>query len=161
MPGVFLVDLLRRPTAAPLPVPLVWDSERKGVAPHLRRARSCWLPVGTASCGRWTTSPRACNGDGLAAALRAGAQVADLEFVQFHPTGMDLGRDPRPLASEALRGAGARLRDSQGEYLTAPVVKATWRRGTSSAGRWPADGGARELTGATWTPPARRHSGRH
>ena len=56
--------------------------------------------------------PAACSGDGLAAALRAGAQVADLEFVQFHPTGMDLGRDPRPLASEALRGAGARLRDS-------------------------------------------------
>jgi L-aspartate oxidase len=64
-----------------------------------------------------TTSPPACSGDGLAAALRAGAQVADLEFVQFHPTGMALGRDPRPLASEALRGAGARLRDSAGELL--------------------------------------------
>ena len=43
--------------------------------------------------------------------------MADLELVQFHPTGMDLGRDPRPLASEALRGAGARLRGSDGEYL--------------------------------------------
>jgi L-aspartate oxidase len=69
--------------------------------------------------GLWasTTSPAACYGSGLAAAMRAGAQVADLEFVQFHPTGMALGRDPRPLASEALRGAGARLRDVTGAYL--------------------------------------------
>jgi L-aspartate oxidase len=64
-----------------------------------------------------TTSPRECSGAGLAAALRAGVQAADLEFVQFHPTGMALGRDPRPLATEALRGAGARLRDASGEYL--------------------------------------------
>jgi L-aspartate oxidase len=64
-----------------------------------------------------TTSPPSCTGTGLAAAMRAGAQVADLEFVQFHPTGMALGRDPRPLASEALRGAGARLRDTTGGYL--------------------------------------------
>ena len=95
---------------------LVWDTEERA----LRRIYAGTVVLATGGYGQlWarTTSPRACSGDGLAAALRAGAQVADLELVQFHPTGMDLGRDPRPLASEALRGAGARLRGSDGEYL--------------------------------------------
>lgn len=95
---------------------LVWDRASKTV----RDIRASTVILATGGYGHlWagTTSPPACNGSGLAAALRAGAQVADLEFVQFHPTGMLLGRDPRPLASEALRGAGARLRDATGELL--------------------------------------------
>jgi L-aspartate oxidase len=56
-----------------------------------------------------TTTPRGVQGDGLALAALAGAAIADAEFVQFHPTAMDLGGDPAPLATEALRGEGARL----------------------------------------------------
>ncbi|HWD25202.1 MAG TPA: L-aspartate oxidase, partial [Acidimicrobiales bacterium] len=65
-----------------------------------------------------TTSPVTCTGDGAAAALRAGAALADLEFVQFHPTTLHVERDPRPLLSEAMRGEGAVLRDGAG----APVM---------------------------------------
>ena len=119
MPGIFLVDLLTTPDGDTVTGALVWDSEEKA----LRRMYAATVILATGGYGQlWarTTSPTACSGDGLAAALRAGAQVADLELVQFHPTGMDLGRDPRPLASEALRGAGARLRGSDGEYLNGP-----------------------------------------
>ncbi|HZZ89169.1 MAG TPA: L-aspartate oxidase [Caulobacteraceae bacterium] len=56
-----------------------------------------------------TTTPREVRGEGLALAALAGAAIADAEFVQFHPTAMDLGRDPAPLATEALRGEGAKL----------------------------------------------------
>ena len=54
-----------------------------------------------------TTNPVEATGDGLAIAARAGARLADLEMVQFHPTALDVGADPMPLVTEALRGAGA------------------------------------------------------
>jgi L-aspartate oxidase len=56
-----------------------------------------------------TTNPPEARGDGLGAAARAGALLADTEFVQFHPTAIAIGRDPAPLATEALRGEGAIL----------------------------------------------------
>jgi aspartate oxidase len=90
---------------------------RSGEALAVRAANVVLATGGYGQLWEATTSPAECNGSGLEAALRAGAQVADLEFVQFHPTGMALGRDPRPLATEALRGAGARLRDAAGDYL--------------------------------------------
>jgi L-aspartate oxidase len=62
-----------------------------------------------------TSNPLGARGDGLAMAARAGAELADLEFVQFHPTALDLGADPMPLATEALRGEGAVLVNSRGE----------------------------------------------
>jgi L-aspartate oxidase len=64
-----------------------------------------------------TTNPQVSTGDGVALALRAGAELADLEFVQFHPTVMWLGSDARgqqPLISEAVRGEGAHLVDRTG-----------------------------------------------
>jgi L-aspartate oxidase len=66
-----------------------------------------------------TTNPRELRGEGLAAAALAGAMVADPEFVQFHPTAIDIGADPAPLATEALRGAGAKLVDSTGHPFMA------------------------------------------
>jgi L-aspartate oxidase len=62
-----------------------------------------------------TTNPRESRGEGIAIAARAGAAIADAEFVQFHPTALAIGRDPAPLATEALRGEGALLINSRGE----------------------------------------------
>lgn len=87
-----------------------------------------------------TTNPAEVTGDGLAMAARAGAQLIDLEFVQFHPTALATDRDPMPLLTEALRGAGALLIDSSGKRFMvdihpdaelAPrdvVARATWQR---------------------------------
>ncbi|GIL38215.1 L-aspartate oxidase [Roseiterribacter gracilis] len=61
-----------------------------------------------------TTNPLDARGDGLALAARAGAELVDLEFVQFHPTAIDVDANPRPLATEALRGEGATLIDADG-----------------------------------------------
>ncbi len=68
-----------------------------------------------------TTNPRRAQGHGLAAAARAGAEIMDAEFVQFHPTALDLDIDPAPLATEALRGAGAILVDVDGQRFMKPV----------------------------------------
>lgn len=61
-----------------------------------------------------TTNPPYAKGEALAMAARAGAVIADAEFVQFHPTAIDAGIDPAPLATEALRGEGATLVNSDG-----------------------------------------------
>ena len=62
-----------------------------------------------------TTNPHQIRGEALGIALRHGAKTKDLEFVQFHPTALDVGRDPLPLATEALRGEGAFLINHKGE----------------------------------------------
>lgn len=64
-----------------------------------------------------TTTPAALKGEGMALAALAGAEILDPEFVQFHPTAIDVGLDPAPLATEALRGEGARLVDGGGRFL--------------------------------------------
>ena len=87
-----------------------------GSAPCSRRP-SCIATGGLGQVFTQTTNPAVATGDGMALALRAGAEVADLEFVQFHPTVMYLGPEStgqQPLVSEAVRGEGAFLVDDDG-----------------------------------------------
>ncbi|MFZ0664990.1 MAG: FAD-binding protein [Acidimicrobiales bacterium] len=86
----------------------------EGVA---RTVRASEVVVATGGAGQMfavTTNPTEATGDGIAMALRTGVPVADVEFVQFHPTALHHPAMPRPLLSEALRGHGALLRDDRG-----------------------------------------------
>ncbi|MEW2912899.1 L-aspartate oxidase [Leisingera sp. JC11] len=68
-----------------------------------------------------TTNPPRIRGQVIGFAARAGACIADPEFVQFHPTAFDIGEDPAPLATEALRGEGAVLINAAGERFMVPA----------------------------------------
>lgn len=97
---------------------------------------------------RVTTNPTIATGDGVAAAWRAGAELADIEFVQFHPTAFDSAANPKFLITEALRGEGAYLLDCNGErfmlgvhplaelaprdVVSREIVKVTARCGTDN-----------------------------
>jgi len=89
---------------------LVIDCSTGELEAHLAEA----VVLATGGAGqafRVTTNPLVATGDGVAAAWRAGAEVTDMEFVQFHPTALDHLQAPRFLVSEALRGEGAYLLD--------------------------------------------------
>jgi L-aspartate oxidase len=78
--------------------------------------------LATGGCGqvyRYTTNPVVATGDGYALAHRAGVTVADMEFVQFHPTALDTPENPLQLVSEAVRGEGAILVNDRGERFMA------------------------------------------
>lgn len=95
-----------------------------------------------------TTNPTQARGGGTGMAARAGAVIADPEFVQFHPTAINVGKDPAPLATEALRGEGCTLHNDDGTRFMldvhkdaelAPrdvVAKAIFDEVTSGRGAW-------------------------
>jgi L-aspartate oxidase len=99
------------------------QGSRDGVGAALAKA----VILATGGIGqvfRSSTNPAGATGDGIAAALRAGASVGDLEFVQFHPTVLWLGSGAKgqlPLISEAVRGEGAVLLDTNGVRFMPPV----------------------------------------
>jgi len=112
------LDLLLTPDgrAAGITLHVIGEGRQDGVGAVLARA----VVLATGGIGQVysaTTNPPVSTGDGLALALRGGAEAADLEFVQFHPTVLWLGagaRGRQPLISEAVRGEGAVLIDGAG-----------------------------------------------
>lgn len=93
--------------------------ERDGQVVEITAAAVVLATGGVGGLYAVTTTPAELTGEGLALAARAGALIADPEFVQFHPTAIDIARDPAPLATEALRGEGAVLVNADGERFMA------------------------------------------
>ncbi|HXO17453.1 MAG TPA: L-aspartate oxidase [Candidatus Dormibacteraeota bacterium] len=94
----------------------VWATDNATGARVAFRAGAVVLATGgMGRLYRYTTNPVEATGDGIAMAARAGALLADMEFVQFHPTALAIGRDPMPLVTEAVRGEGATLVNDLGE----------------------------------------------
>ena len=93
--------------------------DRSGGRRAVRAEATLLATGGAGQTFRETTNPSVATGDGISLAYRAGARVADLEFVQFHPTALNLAGAPRFLISEALRGEGARLLNDRGEAFMA------------------------------------------
>lgn len=97
----------------------LWCSDERG-RPAFLAARAVVLATGgLGALYASTSNPPGARGGGLALAARAGAVLRDMEFVQFHPTALDVGTWPLPLVTEALRGAGAQLVDEDGEAVMA------------------------------------------
>lgn len=111
--NVFVMDLLKGPGGEVTGV-LCMDGLSSSITVWLARA----VIMATGGLGqiyKYTTNPEVTTGDGIAAAYRAGAELMDMEFIQFHPTALLLAGAPTFLISEAARGEGAKLLNSQGE----------------------------------------------
>jgi len=108
---MFSVDLLM---AGGRCVGVLGLDERNGKTTLLFASAVVLSTGGAGQVYQETTNPVQATGDGMAMAYRAGAELMDMEFVQFHPTALFLSGAPRFLLSEAMRGEGGRLLDSEG-----------------------------------------------
>ncbi len=118
----FAIDLILKSKTTPLAESekdsvvglYVYDTKNKKV--KTIGTKAVMLSTGGTGCVYlYTTNPEIATGDGIAMAYRAGAKVANLEFIQFHPTAMYSQEGERFLISEAVRGEGAILRNAKGE----------------------------------------------
>lgn len=137
----FVLDLLKNDQGEIIGA-LSLNEKAQGLEVYLARA----VVLATGGLGQlycYTTNPEVATGDGIAAAFRAGAELMDMEFVQFHPTALLIPAAPRFLISEAVRGEGAQLLNSRGERFMenipgeelAPrdvVARAIWKEQTRS-----------------------------
>ena len=98
-------------------------AQRRGEDVVLRASRVVLATGGVGGLFRHTTNPSGAHGAGIAMAALAGAALRGMEFVQFHPTALDVGRDPMPLVSEAVRGEGATLIDGDGDPVMAGFAR--------------------------------------
>lgn len=116
----FAIDLLRTNGSSPRALGAITWHPRYGL--QIIWARTTVLASGGAGqVYRETTNPRVATGDGLAMAWRAGAELTDLEFMQFHPTALYVAGAGRLLISEAVRGEGAHLVDRAGVRFMVPA----------------------------------------
>ena len=99
----------------------VMTRDEKGEASFFPASALVLATGGIGRLYRVTTNPPESCGEGVAMAAQAGALIADAEFVQFHPTAIDVGEDPAPLATEALRGEGATIVDRNGRRFLLDV----------------------------------------
>ncbi|MGQ0613837.1 MAG: L-aspartate oxidase [Planctomycetaceae bacterium] len=114
---LFLVDLL---TSEGRCAGALFRDAAGGLLAYMARA-TILASGGAGRLYRETTNVRGATGDGIAAAYRAGARLADLEFVQFHPTTLYLAGSERLLVTEAVRGEGARIVDDHGRRFLAAL----------------------------------------
>lgn len=112
--------------------------ERGGEITQIATSRVVLATGGLGGLFTHTTNPLSARGQGIALAARAGARLADLEFVQFHPTALALGTGQLPLISEAVRGEGVPLIDGAGNLILDDalatrdiVARAVWRASRS------------------------------
>lgn len=113
--NVFVIDLLKNDKGEIAGV-LALDNFTSKLTVWLAKA----VVLATGGLGqlyKYTTNPEVTTGDGIAAAYRAGAELMDMEFVQFHPTALLLPGAPTFLISEATRGEGAKLLNYRGEHF--------------------------------------------
>jgi L-aspartate oxidase len=100
---------------------LVWSAARGKTLVWAKQTILC--TGGSGQIYRETTNPEVATGDGLAIAFRAGAELRDMEFMQFHPTVLYIAGSSRSLITEAMRGEGARLVDRNGHAFMADYDK--------------------------------------
>lgn len=117
--GRFVLDLLQNSKGEVIGA-LSFNEENQRLEGYLARA----VVLATGGLGQLyscTTNPEVATGDGIAIAYRAGAELMDMEFIQFHPTALFIPGAPRFLISEAVRGEGAHLLNSSGERFMLEV----------------------------------------
>jgi L-aspartate oxidase len=114
----FLIDLLGNDRTRECYGALVYNSNNGEKTIYLARA-TIIATGGTGQLYRYTTNPDVATGDGMAAAFRIGAELTDLEFIQFHPTVLFSHDRQRFLISEAVRGEGGLLYNSRGQRFMA------------------------------------------